>query len=144
MEYTDKEIQTFVEDQLLHHGEWLTRRFREALEKNKNRESGQLIASMGRNFSVRSSEGGATLVIDILEYGRLMEIGGRKQKIVARNRNIWEKQNHRSKKKTQWYNKNRYAGYGHLVRVLSVGMTDLELQRIRGILLDTKAKFAEN
>ena len=143
MEYTDKEIQTFVSEQLKNHGEWLTRRFREALEKNKNRESGQLIASMGDNFRITPSEGGATLVIDILEYGRLMEIGGRKRKIAAKNHDVWEKKNHRGKKKTQWYNKNRYGGYGYLIRTLSAGMTETELQRIRSIIAEAQTNFRE-
>ena len=138
MDYTDKEIQTFVTEQLKNHGEWLTKRFREALEKNKNRESGQLIASMGNNFNVTPTEGGATLTIDILEYGRLMEIGGRKRKIAAKNHDVWGTKNHRGKKKTQWYNKNRYGGYGYLIRTLSAGMTDAELQRIRSIITEAQ------
>ena len=46
---------------------------------------------------------------------------------------MWAKQNHKPKK-IQWYNKNRYAGYGRLIRRLTAGMSDHELQRIRGIL----------
>ena len=46
-------------------------------------------------------------------------------------------------KKVQWYNKNRYGGYGRLIRRLTAGMSDAELQRIRGILNQTKRDFAE-
>ena len=41
----------------------------------------------------------------------------------------------------QWYNKNRYAGYGRLIRRLTAGMSDAELQRIRGILEEAKARL---
>ena len=145
MEYTEKEIQTFVMEQLKEHGEWLTRRFREALEKNKNRETGTLIGSMqGKGFSVKPEADGATLAIDILEYGRLMEIGGRRRRIAARNHDVWGKKNRAKGKKTLWYNKNRYGGYGYLVRSLSAGMSDAELQRIRGIIEEQKQKFVTN
>lgn len=145
MEYTDKEIQAFVESQLKEHGEWLTRRFREALEKNKNKQSGRLIGSLSDGgFSVRPSEGGATLAIDILEYGRLMEIGGRKRKIAAKNHDVWGQRNRpKGKKRVQWYNKNRYGGYGYLIRSLSAGMTEDELKRIRGIIEEQKKNFAK-
>ena len=137
MDYTDKEIELFLESQLKEHGEWLTKRFREKLEKNKNRSSGRLIGSMqGRNFSVRPNDGGATLAIDILEYGRLMEIGGRKRKLATRNRRVWEKKNHtpRGRKQTQWYNKNMYGGLGWLIRTITAGIGEEELQRIRDII----------
>lgn len=144
MDYTEKEIQAFVEEQLRDHGEWLTRRFRGALEKNRNRNTGTLIGSLsGDSFEVRPSQGGATLAIDILEYGRLMEIGGRKRRLKQKNHDVWERRNHRPKgKRVDWYNKNRYGGYGHLVRTLTAGMTDAELDRIRGILQRAKDDFA--
>jgi len=55
----------------------------------------------------------------------------------------WAKKNH-CPKKVQWYNKNRYAGYGRLIRRLTAGMSDHELQRIRGILQSAKNDFAAN
>jgi len=42
----------------------------------------------------------------------------------------------------EWYNKNRYGGYGRLIRRLTAGMSEQELQRIRGILQSAKGKFA--
>ena len=56
---------------------------------------------------------------------------------------VWGKKNRRPKK-VQWYNKNRYAGYGRLIRRLTAGMSDAELQRIRGILQRAKDDFAAN
>ena len=61
----------------------------------------------------------------------------------SQNHGVWSKKNHRPKK-VRWYNKNRYAGYGRLIRRLTAGMSDAELQRIRGILLEAKARFAAN
>ena len=60
-----------------------------------------------------------------------------------KNGDVWGKKNHRPKK-VQWYNKNRYVGYGRLIRRLTAGMSDAELQRIRGILQRAKADFAAN
>ena len=55
---------------------------------------------------------------------------------------MWAKQNHKPKK-IQWYNKNRYAGYGRLIRRLTAGMSDRELARIRGILNEARHDFGD-
>ena len=41
----------------------------------------------------------------------------------------------------QCYNRNRYAGYGRLIRRLTAGMSEAELQRIRGILEEAKQRL---
>ena len=72
-----------------------------------------------------------------------MEIGGRKRKKrlkEERNPQVWAKKNRRPKK-VEWYNRNRFAGYGRLIRRLSAGMSDDELRRIRGILQRAKQDF---
>ena len=138
-----KEIDTFVREELSQHGEWLIDRFIEALEKGGHVVSGDLIDS----FDYRTgSEGGAqTLTVSFLTYGRAMEVMARKRKQqrawAKKNGEVWGKKNHRPKK-VQWYNKNRYAGYGRLIRRLTAGMSDHELQRIRGILQSAKSDFA--
>ena len=74
-----------------------------------------------------------------------MEVMARKRRQHLKengNHEVWTKKNHRPKK-VQWYNKNRYAGYGRLIRRLSAGMSDAELARIRGILQSAKADFAK-
>lgn len=143
-EISYKEIDLFVREELSQHGEWLVDRFIEALEKGGHVLSGDLIDS----FDYRTgSEGGAqTLTVSFLTYGRMMEVAARKRKqrqaFAKTNGDVWAKKNHRPKK-VQWYNKNRYAGYGRLIRRLSAGMSDAELARIRGILQSAKADFAK-
>lgn len=41
-----KEIELFIQEELSQHGEWLVDRFAEALEKNKNVDTGQLLESL--------------------------------------------------------------------------------------------------
>lgn len=142
-EISYKEIDLWVREELSQHGEWLVDRFIEALEKGGHVLSGDLIDS----FDYRTgSEGGAqTLTVSFLTYGRAMEVMARKRRQHLKengNHEVWTKKNHRPKK-VQWYNKNRYAGYGRLIRRLSAGMSDAELARIRGILQSAKADFAK-
>lgn len=135
-----KEINLWIQEELSQHGEWLVDRFIDALEKGGHVISGDLIDS----FDYKTGEdhqGNFTLDISFLAYGRLMEAAARKRKISARNHDVWGKKNHRPKR-VQWYNKNRYAGYGRLIRRLTAGMSEAELQRIRGILENAKTDFA--
>lgn len=142
-EISYKEIDLWVREELSQHGEWLVDQFVEALERGGHVVSGDLIDS----FDYRTgSEGGAqTLTVSFFTYGRMMEVAARKRKQKAafakKNGEVWAKQNHKPKK-VQWYNKNRYAGYGRLIRRLTAGMSDHELQRIRGILQSAKNDFA--
>lgn len=138
-----KEIELFIQEELSQHGEWLVDRFAEALEKNKNVDTGQLLESL--DYEVGGGyDGSQTLSVSFMTYGRAMEIAGRRRKQrlkEQKNHDVWGKKNHRPKK-VQWYNKNRYAGYGRLIRRLTAGMSDAELRRIRGIIEEQKARFA--
>ena len=139
-----KEIELFINEELSQHGEWLVDRFAEALEKNRNIDSGTLLDSLNYETG-KGPDGSQTLAISFMSYGRAMEIAGRRRKQKAawakKNGDTWGKKNHRQKK-VQWYNRNRYAGYGRLIRRISAGMSDAELQRIRGILEEQKKRFA--
>lgn len=135
----NRELSFWISEELKHHGTFLVDRFKEALEKNRNRDTGTLESSF--SASVEQSTGGATLTVSFLTYGRYMEIAGRRR----RQRKAWAKKNgevwaasNRRQKKTAWYNRNRYAGYGRLIRTLTAGMSDAELQRIRGIVEQAK------
>jgi len=140
-----KEIDLFVREELSQHGEWLIDRFVEALEKGGHVVSGDLIDSF--DYQTGSEGGAQTLTVSFLTYGRAMEVMARRRKQqqawAKKNGEVWGKKNHRPKK-VQWYNKNRYAGYGRLIRRLTAGMSDHELQRIRGILQSAKNDFAAN
>ena len=139
MEYTDQEIELFIREQLKRHGAQLVERFVAALEKNKNIDTGRLAGSF--ESSATDIGGGSELAISFNAYGRMMEAVGRKRRRMAgKNRDAWGKQNHRPKK-IEWYNRNRYAGYGRLVRRIAAGMSSMELQRIRGILEEAKKEL---
>lgn len=139
-----KEIDLWVREELSQHGEWLVDRFIEALEKGGHVLSGDLIDSFNYETG-RGYDGSLSLTVSFLTYGRLMEVASRRRKQHAawakKNGEVWGKKNHKPKK-IQWYNKNRYAGYGRLIRRLSAGMSEHELQRIRGILNQAKADFS--
>lgn len=142
-EISYKEIDLFIREELSQHGEWLVDRFAEAIEKNRNIDSGQLLESL--NYETGSGHDGSYMLsVSFMTYGRLMEVMGRRRKKrlkEQRNHDVWATRNH-TPKKVEWYNRNRYAGYGRLIRRLSAGMSDAELQRIRGILEHAKADFA--
>lgn len=137
-----KEIDLWIQEELDQHGEWLVDRFVEALERGGHVASGQLIESF--DYKVGTESGAQTLQISFMTYGRVAEAMARKRRKRLKeqqNRGVWAKQNRRPKK-MQWYNKNRYAGYGRLIRRLTAGMSDRELQRIRGIIEQRKKDFA--
>lgn len=144
-EISYKEIDLWVREELDQHGEWLVDQFVEALERGGHVVSGDLIDSF--NYRTGSQGGAQTLTVTFFTYGRMMEVAARKRKqrlaFAKKNGEVWGRKNHRPKK-VQWYNKNRYAGYGRLIRRLTAGMSDAELQRIRGILNRAKADFIAN
>lgn len=138
-----KEIDLFIQEELSQHGEWLIDRFAEALEKNRNIDTGALLDSL--DYETGSGpDGSQTLAVSFMTYGRAMEVMGRRRRQQAawakKNGDVWGKKNRRGKK-VQWYNRNRYAGYGRLIRRLTAGMSDQELRRIRGIIEEQKARF---
>lgn len=142
-EPTYQEIDLWVREELSQHGEWLVDRFIEALERGGNVDTGALAESF--DYSTSTEQGAQVLTVSFLTYGRLAEVRSRRAKSAERfprsnNRSAWAKKNHRPKR-VQWYNKNRYAGYGRLIRRLTAGMSDAELQRIRGILERARADF---
>lgn len=141
-EYSYKEVNLFIKEELSQHGEWLIDRFADALEKNKNIDTGQLLESLNYDTG-EDHQGNFTLSISFMTYGRAMEVMARRRKAKLKdpqNHNVWAKKNHKPKK-VQWYNKNRYAGYGRLIRRLTAGMSEDELKRIQGILTEAKNNF---
>ena len=141
-EYSYKEVNLFIKEELSQHGEWLIDRFADALEKNKNIDTGQLLESLNYDTG-EDHQGNFTLSISFMTYGRAMEVMARRRKAKlqdTQNHNVWAKKNHKPKK-VQWYNKNRYAGYGRLIRRLTAGMSEDELERIQGILAEAKNNF---
>lgn len=114
-------------------------RFIEALERNKNVDSGNLIESF--DYRVSQDQGAQVLTVSFPLYGRLAEVRSHRLRKSGTNQDTWRRKHNHKPKKVQWYNKNRYAGYGRLIRRLTAGMSDAELQRIRGILERARADF---
>lgn len=135
MNYSDEEIFVFIHKHLREHVNILTRIFRSAIRKNKNVDTGTLLNSIKTLGITRDADGGVSATIELAEYGRLMEIGGRRRKIQNRNHEVWESKNHPARqKKTAWYNKNKYKGFGTLQRQLITGISEHELQEIHNII----------
>ena len=142
-EYSYKEVNLFIQEELSQHGEWLVDRFADAIEKAKLIDTGQLLDSLDYHTS-QDHQGNFSLGISFMTYGRMIEVMARKRKKRLSdqiNHDVWKTKNHRPKK-AQWYNKNRYGGYGRLIRRLTAGMSDDELKRIQGILNQAKAEYA--
>ena len=107
-------------------------RFIEALERNKNVDSGNLIESF--DYRVSQDQDAQALTVSFPLYGRLAEVRSSRLRKSGTNQDTWRRKHNHKPKKVQWYNKNRYAGYGRLIRRLTAGMSEAELKRIRGIL----------
>lgn len=124
------------------HGEWLCDRFRDALERNKNVDTGNLMDSIAYDTTFDGSAFGyTTLRVKFMDYGRMFEIAGyqknKKSKFGANtNRDIWGIKENREKKRknTRWYAVNMYSGLSALIQRIAAGMTESERSRILGIL----------
>lgn len=137
---TYKELDLWIQEELSQHGEWLIDRFIDALERNKNVDSGNLIDSF--DYRTSQEQGAQVLTVSFPLYGRLAEVRSRRLRKSGTNRDTWQRKHNHKPKKVQWYNKNRYAGYGRLIRRLTAGMSEAELKRIRGILEEARADLA--
>ena len=137
---TYKELDLWIQEELSQHGEWLIDRFIDALERNKNVDSGNLIDSF--DYRTSQEQGAQVLTVSFPLYGRLAEVRSSRLRKSGTNQDTWQRKHNHKPKKVQWYNKNRYAGYGRLIRRLTAGMSEAELKRIRGILEQAKADLA--
>ena len=131
-----QELDLWIQEELSQHGEWLIDRFIDALERNKNVDSGNLIDSF--DYRTSQEQGAQVLTVSFPLYGRLAEVRSSRLRKSGTNQDTWRRKHNHKPKKVQWYNKNRYAGYGRLIRRLTAGMSDAELKRIRGILEEAK------
>jgi len=136
---TYQELDLWIQEELSQHGEWLIDRFIDALERNKNVDSGNLIDSF--DYRTSQEQGAQVLTVSFPLYGRLAEVRSRRLRKSGTNRDTWQRKHNHKPKKVQWYNKNRYAGYGRLIRRLTAGMSEAELKRIRGILEEARQRL---
>ena len=140
MSEIDKEVKLlFIEEELNKHGKWLCDVFSEAIEKNKNIVSGNLMNSLNYDeFKDRESPG---VKYSFFGYGRAFEISGSK-----RNRKVYdtlstirgEKRNKMRGKPKNWYARNMYGGLSRLSSHILYGLSDAELERLKTIIAERK------
>lgn len=129
----------FIEEELSQHGEWLCDILSEAIAKRKLVESGDLQGSV--NYSSFKRAGNPGLKVYFVKYGRFIDINGyRKDRHhVDTNRAVWGvKENRIKRKNTQWYARNMYGGINRLIGRVMYGLSDVEIERLKGILANRK------
>lgn len=129
----------FIEEELSQHGEWLADVLTEAIEKRKLRRTDDLLHSV--NYSAFKEGKNPGLRFSFLSYGRAVDIAAYKQNRhkVDTMRDIWgQKRNTMKKKNNRWYARSMYSGYYKLVARIMYGLSDLEIERLKGILVNRK------
>lgn len=132
----------FIEEELSQHGEWLADVLTEAIEKRKLRRTDDLLHSV--NYSAFKEGKNPGLRFSFLSYGRAVDIAAYKQNRhkVDTMRDIWgQKQNTMKKKNNRWYARSMYSGYYKLVSRIMYGLSDLEIERLKGILENRKKQL---
>ena len=132
----------FIEEELSQHGEWLADVLTEAIEKRKLRRTDDLLHSV--NYSAFKEGKNPGLRFSFLSYGRAVDIAAYKQNRhkVDTMRDIWgQKQNTMKKKNNRWYARRMYSGYYKLVARIMYGLSDLEIERLKGILENRKKQL---
>lgn len=129
----------FIEEELSQHGEWLADVLSEAIEKRRLRQTDRLLQSIdyssfheGKNPGVRFS---------FMSYGRAVDIAAYKKDKHKVNTMevVWgQKQNTMKKRNNRWYAESMYSGYYRLVSRIMYGLSDLEIERLKGILANRK------
>lgn len=129
----------FIEEELSQHGEWLADVLTEAIEKRKLRQTDSLLHSIdysafkeGKNPGVRFS---------FLTYGRAVDISGYRQNRHKVNTMevVWGQKQNSMKKNNRWYARSMYSGYYKLVSRIMYGLSDHEIERLKGILANRRA-----
>ena len=129
----------FIQEELSQHGEWLADVLTEVIERQKLVRTGALLDSIEYNGFMEGKNPG--LRFKFLSYGRAVDIAGYKESHHKVNtmRDIWgQKQNTMSKRRNRWYAKSMYNGYYKLVSRIMYGLSDLEIERLKGILENRK------
>lgn len=130
----------FIEEELSQHGEWLYDVLSEAIEKRKLIETGSLQESV--DYSSFKSGKNPGLRVSFLSYGRCVDIDAykRNRHHVNMNREVWGiRQNRIRRKNTKWYARNMYGGLNRLISRVMYGLSDVEVERLKGILENRKS-----
>ena len=126
----------FIQEELSQHGEWLVDALTEAIEKRGLMRTQELYESV--DYKTFKSGENPGLKVSFFSYGRAFEIAGNKKNrhSVDTNKTLWKVKKNRNvmKKNTQWYAKNMYGGLNRLISRVMYGLSDVEIERLKGIL----------
>lgn len=125
----------FIEEELSQHGEWLADVLSDAIEKKRLRQTDRLLQSIDyESFKERGNPG---VRFSFMSYGRAVDIAAYRESKHKVNTMevVWgQKQNTMKKRNNRWYAKSMYSGYYRLVSRLMYGLSDHEIERLKGIL----------
>lgn len=123
----------FIEEELSQFGEELCDALSDALAKQKLIESGSLLDSLNYSSFKEGKNPGQRM--SFYSYGRCVDMAGYKRnKIqVDTNREVWGIRSN-TNKKNRWYARNMYGGLNRLISRVMYGLSDYEIERLKGIL----------
>lgn len=136
-----REIQLlFIQEELSQHGEWLSDLLTDIIERQELIREGALLDSINYgNFMEKENPG---LRFSFYGYGRAIDMAAYKRnrhEVDAKSIAWGEKQNKMKRKNTKWYAKHMYEGLYRLVSRIMYGLSEQELERLKGILANRQA-----
>jgi len=134
MNYNEIEHQ-YIKEQLELHAKYLAELFREDISQKKLFETGSLSGTFATtsNFKEYESLGNHHLELKFTDYGRFIEIAFHKK--IKTQKDIENPFAKKPKNKnTNWYSPNVYGSQNRLIGRLMYGLSDIEIQRIKGML----------
>lgn len=128
-----------IEEQLKIFGDELCDELAEVIARRKLKKTGKLLQSLSHeNFFFNKNPG---LRVSFESYGRYVDVQGysRLKGPVNTNRELWGiKENSLKKKRKRWYASNMYGGLNRLIGWVMYGLSDREIERLKGILENRK------
>ncbi len=136
----------FIQEELSQHGEWLSDLLTEIIEKRQLVQTHELADSI--NYSAFTENDDPGLRFSFMSYGRALDMQGYKKnrhQVDAKAIAWGEKKNRmkRKSKNTRWYASHMYEGLYRLVSRIMYGLSDREIERLKGILEERKITVYE-
>lgn len=131
----------FIQEELSQHGEWLSDLLAEIIEKRRLVRTRKMVDSI--KYSAFMENDAPGLRFSFMSYGRALDMQGYKKNRhqVDAKSIVWGEKQNRMKlkgKNMRWYASNMYAGYYRLVSRIMYGLSDREIERLKGILEERK------
>ena len=134
-ETDDELVKLHFQETLSLHGEMLADLLSERIERQHLVNSGLLQDSI--NYEAFQQDGNPGLRFRFVSYGRCVDMLDyrRNKHTVDTNRDIWGiKQNRMKQNSHKWYAKYMYTSLYALISRLMYGLSEQEIQRLKGIL----------